>query len=376
MLQAGVTAEEVKKARRRKKFKQEDHFDDCGSDLAPLEFIAWTFVFGADGSLGASIGYSLGDHQGCCSSSVEPSEEDLERVLPDNFDLHFSAGSGGDGPGGHHRAAQVPVEQFCGHLNQLRLAGLLDVLGVFGGVGGVGKLALRRRLRTGDNSDLVTGVDLCKPDHQRHVLNYIAQHRPLVVVLAPPCTPFGHWAHLHRVLHLATWQQSRRIGEILARFAARVVRLPIDARRYFLLENLVGSGLFSLKRSKEIWETGRVAASNAPQCALGFVVDGEPIYKITTLWSSIDLLLKPFIGVRCYHQQHGLLSGKVGRSARTKLAQFWLRPMCQKICNGIQMLLHSAARAARYMLLIMFHACTQLSRAVGQGVGQESHPWV
>lgn len=33
----GMAIAEIKVARKRRKFKQEDHEDDCGSDLAPLE---------------------------------------------------------------------------------------------------------------------------------------------------------------------------------------------------------------------------------------------------------------------------------------------------------------------------------------------------
>ena len=113
MSKAGMTAEEVKKARKRKKCKQEDHVHDCGSDFVPFEFIVWTFVFGADGGFGAAIGYSLGGYQDCCSFSVEFSDGEFEWVLSDNFSLHYLAGSCGDGPGGHHRAARVPIEQLC-----------------------------------------------------------------------------------------------------------------------------------------------------------------------------------------------------------------------------------------------------------------------
>ena len=55
MAEAGTTTEEIKKTRRKMKFHQEDHKDDCGSDLCPLEFVAWIATLGADGGLGAAI---------------------------------------------------------------------------------------------------------------------------------------------------------------------------------------------------------------------------------------------------------------------------------------------------------------------------------
>ena len=127
--------------------------------------------------------------------------------------------------------------------------------------------------------NLATGFDFCKPKRQKHVLNYIERHKPLVIFLASPCISFGHWARFNRVLHPATWQESRRVGEILAAFAARILRLQFVAGRYFLLQNPAGSGTIGLESFKRIRESGKVVAINLPQCSSGFVADGQPIYK-------------------------------------------------------------------------------------------------
>ena len=75
----------------------------------------------------------------------------------------------------------------------------VDVLELCGGEAGVSRLAIRRRLNSGGNLDLVTGVDLSKLDRQKELSTYLSKFRPLVVVMAPPCTTFGGWSHLHRV---------------------------------------------------------------------------------------------------------------------------------------------------------------------------------
>ena len=217
--------------------------DDCGSDLGPFESVAWTATLGADGSLDAARKSSF-DIIDCGSSTVESSEGEFERVLEHNFGLHLASRSGGFDV--HHRAGHVPIEQFVGHLQQPKLAGLLDVIGIFGGFGGVDEIAVRRRLRSSEGFDLAAGFDVCKPEHQTHVLKYIERHKFLVIMLAPSCISFGHCAHLNRVLHPATWRESRRIGEILASFAARIWRLQIVAGRHFSLENPAGNGIFGL----------------------------------------------------------------------------------------------------------------------------------
>ena len=48
------------------------------------------------------------------------------------------------------------------------------------------------------------------------------------------------------------------------------------------------------------------------------------------------------------HRHHGRLSGTTaGGIARTRLAQVWPRPMCQRICNGIQALLQECRKGNR-----------------------------
>ena len=202
------------------------------------------FVLGSDGSLGAAINYCFGEGQGDRSSSVVSSEDVLAWIFNSNYSLSFSGSSGGgDGPPG---AAHVAIEQFIGHIAQLGLVGKFDVCEIFGGVGGVGGLCVRRRLHSGEKLYLCTGFDLTKPAHQRIILDYCDKYKPSVAIFAPPCVSCGHWSHLSKVLHPATYEEFRRTGELLAAFAARMLRLQLDANRHLLLENPAGSGIFQL----------------------------------------------------------------------------------------------------------------------------------
>ena len=186
---------------------------------------------------------------------------------------------------------------------------------------------------------------LTKRSHQEEAEKYLDIHNPSVVALGPPCTSFGPWAHLSQMLHPETWRISREIGERLAQFAAKLCRLQLKAGRHFILENLAGSGTFSLACFRELWGSGQVVSINVPRCALGLVVQGGPIYNNTILPASSVLLLKPFEGVKCTHQRHG---GQIGRAAggvaKAKLAQVWPREMRQRMSTGIQALLRQCIR--------------------------------
>ena len=56
LAEEGWTPEYIKKLRKRKKFNQENHFDDCLSDLGPFEEIPLINALVVDGSLGLVYG--------------------------------------------------------------------------------------------------------------------------------------------------------------------------------------------------------------------------------------------------------------------------------------------------------------------------------
>ena len=274
LVEEGLTPEEIKKARRRKKFTPENHKDDCGPDFGPLEEVALVSALAADGSPGPAITYSHINDNVCCSDSVVSSEDELERVLNNNFGLHYLVGSGGSGchvdpP----RCVQVPMKELNAYLLRPANVGSIGVVEVFGGEGGVGKFCARRRSRRGANVDLVTGFDLTKRSHQDEVVKYLEIRKPLVVIFGFPCTSFGHWSHHNQVVHPKTWRQSREIGERFVRFVARICKLQVSANRHFIMENQVGSVFLSLVCFRGLCDSGEVVSINVPQCALGLAVE-------------------------------------------------------------------------------------------------------
>ena len=71
---SGATKEEIKKQRKKLAQVQEQHFDDCGSDVGPIsEEHAQTLL-----SLPSSHSNSLGDAVAHCFFNSEPSELEIE----------------------------------------------------------------------------------------------------------------------------------------------------------------------------------------------------------------------------------------------------------------------------------------------------------
>ena len=67
----------------------------------------------------------------------------------------------------------------------------LDLMEICGGSAGVSRLAIRRRLRVGQNMDINAGVDLLKADEVRELYRYVSRCKPLVVAMASSCGGLG-----------------------------------------------------------------------------------------------------------------------------------------------------------------------------------------
>ena len=84
-----------------------------------------SIAFVADGRLGAAIEYSFAD-EALCSDSAESIDDELERVLDDNFSLHYFVGGGVDG----HTDPNPPG---CGHVHTKDSVALLARFELAGG---------------------------------------------------------------------------------------------------------------------------------------------------------------------------------------------------------------------------------------------------
>ena len=212
MEKSGMTKEEVKKKTKRLPQPQEQVFDDCGSDLGPID----------DGSERALLAHPSSDLDDtvafCFYDSVEMGDiedDKWEDSLRDNFSLHYLLGSEVDEDGEefkskHPGATFVEFENLMTYLSGDKMAGDMDVMELFGGEAGVTRIALRRRLRTGENFDLITGADLTDKKMQQTLFDYVEHHQPLVVVMGPPCTAFASWSNCNRWKYPHAWEKSRK----------------------------------------------------------------------------------------------------------------------------------------------------------------------
>jgi hypothetical protein len=191
--------EKVRLSRKRKPQEQEKHYDDCGSDVEILEESALLASRLRDNPETGCY-FDVEEHR---TGSAETTAHAADLVGPESYtfygdilrdDNFMNAYDDRD----FQSADLHSISVYFKYIDDLPGGNAKDVVEICGGEGGVTKLSIRRRLSTGRNFDLKHGIDLSRREDQYYLLEYIDKHKPLFVVMAPPCTPFASWSKINR----------------------------------------------------------------------------------------------------------------------------------------------------------------------------------
>ena len=351
----------------------EQHFDDCGESLSSLDIPPLSL---------ADIGAEPEDemYRSQNGSQVDKEEVSIQTVLSH---LVRSGGYGSSytatpNPTGPHMKARN-LEEALAVMSQMPAAGpLLDVIELCGGEGLTTFMCHKRKLKTGANFELITGIDLTNPEAQDLVRKYLGFTRPLVVVMGPICAPFGPLGSRNRVLHHESWQRSYSIAAPLARFCGEIAWTQMSQGRHFIQEQPFPSKLYEEDPWPAIRNDPRCLRVVFDQCQVGQRVRGLPAKKPTELVASHVLLLKRFANRICQNDHEHI--ALVGGAAHE--AQRWPPLMCQMIAQSIQDLSnevkqtnHSSRDGSRASYPTVSTSTREEDDAFDPASGSTDQPW-
>ena len=299
--------------------------DDCGDDITAID----------DDDDSTFVTFSTD----CPSISTECpfSEESLDKVYVSNMDEVFVFLQGHNSP---HTQSK------------------LHVVEIFGGHGGVTRIAIKRKLKTGQNFDINVGIDLTVAREKSKLLHYIDEHRPAVVVMGPPCTAFSGWARYNYQHAFDAWSKSYAVGYPLAVLAAEVAKKQMMAKRYFICENPWSSSIWDVPQWQVILPDCYVAYCD--QCVFGLTdAAGEPTLKPTAFVSNSEALIAN-LHQKCNgrHAYHSPLAGTLFGMSKTWYAQQWPPKLSNAIVTAIEK--------------ICFHDCFQKEHAYAADVADQT----
>ena len=304
----------------RKKHKVvEQHFDDCGENLEPIE---------------KEVKISLFENY----TSDESEVEELNG-LGQTMSLWNPSGSSDDLPpdltGNSYLACDIDEMLDILEKNPgIAWPWGVEIVEICGGKEIISYLVIKRKLRSGRGFELITGVDLSTTENHRKVCEYVKLEKPLVIVMAPVCTPDSPLARPNRITNQSARQMSFQTGEPIAKLCGQLAQIQLNAHKHFLVEQPLGSTMFETHPWPKVVQDSRSLSIVFDQCQVGQTINGLPARKPTELIASASELLKPFCGKVCDgSHQHIILTG-----AAAKKAQKWPFEMCSRIAHGIEQL--------------------------------------
>ena len=224
--------------------KVQDHFDDCGNDLSGIGVDLDNSCYVEEDDLPPKLIDSSSDEDGGLYEDSHTFFQHEPSASAGNFPAAGTLLNTGEG-NFPEAGIQIPLEHFLAEAEAQKKKGIFaDVMQICGGEGRPGLVALRRRMESGGNFDLVTGYDLNKTADQRKVLQAVDALKPLVLIMSPVCTPFGPRAHLNRSLHPETYRQSYAEAAPHGKFCGHLAMVQYANGRFFIAEHPEPSLLF------------------------------------------------------------------------------------------------------------------------------------
>lgn len=310
---------------RRKAPPVEEHFDDCGDDTSPLmenerDYFAKTWS---------------------CYSDLSSSDGDITEEMNLYSGTFLASHCWGSDEVHACSSNARHFEDFASACVYLRSTfastSQHDFCEIFGGAGGVCKIGIRRGLRGGRNFDLVSNYDLTSKAAVQALRNYVDEFQPRVIVMGPPCTAFGPWAHYNRVHAREAWKRSYDIGLPLAELAAQIATYQLQHKRHFICENPWSSEMWALSCWQKLLMDDRVCFVRCDQCELGLLSpEGLAMHKPTCFVASSEVLVRRLEKKCSGNHAHQQVAGSLpGYGPLSKLAQVWPAKLCAALIAGI-----------------------------------------
>ena len=178
------------------------------------------------------------------------------------------------------------------------------------------KRAEKMGLKPGFALDLATGWDFSRRDHQQEALRLIRKHRPALIVLSPPCTPFSCIRNLTNFKRDPSevereWQDGMRHLS----FAVDIAWIQIRAGRGFLFEHPMRASSWKSATLEALQNHPLVYTIRMDMCQFGLkdkqgAAHLKPTILLTNIRELVDSLSK-----RCdrQHEHASLLGGNVAK---------------------------------------------------------------
>ena len=219
----------------------------------------------------------------------------------------------------------------------------MDICEFCGGAARTTTVAIRRRLRAGQNFDLVTHLDLGEPPVQRMAIRYLDTNNVLVLIMAPRCRSLGPPSNVNYAINYDTLLQHFEEDKPHLSFCGYAALHQLKKGRHFFSEQPHPTWLWYVEPWPHVGQHPSVGTQIVDMCTMGLLGPNKlPAQKRSELTAGAPELLDPFRGMRCNgrHKVHDTVWG----SGQTEALQVWTWNFAERVIAGVSKLRHRVAR--------------------------------
>ena len=222
----------------------------------------------------------------------------------------------------------------------------IDTCELCGGCARPTTIAIRRKLRTGRNFDIVTNCDLGVPRIQKLVTKYILENDVLVVIMAPSCRTMGPTSNVNAAINHDTWLRHYNEDAPHIRFCGFIAKLQIRRGCFFFAENPHPTYMLKEGDWTTVAQHKDTLIQVVDQCALGAKgPNGLPVKKPTMLITNAPEIYQMFAELRCNGKhQHDQTWG----AGTLSQLQVWPWMFAERLIEGIVRLKKRIRKASAY----------------------------
>ncbi|CAK0820075.1 unnamed protein product, partial [Prorocentrum cordatum] len=191
---------------KKKKFKVEQHFDDCGLDDSSLKQALWTLN---------QTSTEIYDDK----DQLMDNEQDQDTCSVFVSSLRGLSGSDTNDKTYSHVPKQFKYDAFTSFMADWSYPAqyssqsrdhYIDVVEICGGNARTSQILIHRfhETKIGLNFDIIVGIDLLDPTQEAALWQYLKSNKVLITILSVPCTGLAGWQTLNKFTNPETWKQS------------------------------------------------------------------------------------------------------------------------------------------------------------------------
>ena len=294
----------------------DDHWDDLGDDLS---------------GLGEDSAFLMLDY--VPHKYLESSDDSTDEEFAHGMETQFFYGESHARPLAPHALRFNNWQAALSFLNSQEAG--LDLCELCGGPEArTSQVAIRRRLKTGHNFDLVCDVDLGDPMMQTAVAHYINDNNVMVVIMAPSCRAIGPTSKLNYRINPEGWAKSFDADLPHLEFCGRMAILQERKGRFWFAETSFPTWLWTLREWQHVALNPNTKKEVIHQCTLGVKgPNGLLVKKATEVSSNAPELINQFVGLKCtgLHEHDDMW----GKPQQLRQLQVWSWSFCARLIQGV-----------------------------------------